>query len=89
MLDKQMTNPAKPASLDPLTAFNPIAASFGNVMTAWPEYVVDAFQRSVLFLEILRGRGDEQASMASRPMATVLRFDHEILSTAYRKLRRR
>jgi len=79
MLDKQIEKPATPASLDSLTVFNPIAASFGNIMTAWPEYVVDAFQRSVLFLDILRGRGDEQATMTSRPMATVLRFDHEIL----------
>ena len=29
----------------------PAEAPSGNVMTAWPEYMVDAFQRSVLFLD--------------------------------------
>ncbi|MGA9599344.1 MAG: DUF3141 domain-containing protein, partial [Methylocystis sp.] len=48
-------------------------------MTALPEYMVDAFQRSVLFLDLLRQRGDEQIEITSRPMATVLRFDHEVL----------
>ena len=48
-------------------------------MTSWPEYMVDAFQRSVLFLDLLRQRGNEEIEIASRPMATVLRFDHEVL----------
>ena len=55
------------------------AATSGNLMTSWPEYMVDAFQRSVLFLELLRERGNEQIEITSRPMATVLRFDHEVL----------
>ena len=50
-----------------------------NVMTAWPEYMVDAFQRSVLFLDLLRQRGNEEIEITSRPMATVLRFGHEVL----------
>jgi len=44
-----------------------------------PEYLVDAFQRGVLFLELLRERGNMQIEMSSRPMATVLHFGHEIL----------
>jgi hypothetical protein len=56
------------------TAVNPVAAS-----KALAEYLVDAAQRSFLLLDILRERGDEQADIASRPLATVLRFDHEIL----------
>ena len=52
--------------------------SSGNSMTAWPEYMVDAFQRSVLFLDLLRQRGNEEIEITSRPMATVLRFDHEV-----------
>ena len=48
-------------------------------MTAWPEYMVDALQRSVLFLDLLRQRGNEEIEITSRPMATVLRFDHEVL----------
>ena len=29
----------------------PLAAVPSTILTAWPEYAVDAFQRSVLFLE--------------------------------------
>lgn len=53
---------------------NPVTA--GNALG---EHLVDAGQRSVLLLDILRERGDEQADMASRPLATVLSFGHEIL----------
>jgi hypothetical protein len=42
-------------------------------------YIVDAAERSVLLLDILRQRGNEQAEMTSRPLATVLTFDHQIL----------
>ena len=58
---------------------NPLAAAAGKAMTAWPEYIVDAFQRGVLFLDLLRQRGNEEIEITSRPMATVLRFDHEVL----------
>jgi hypothetical protein len=54
-------------------------AASGNLMTSWPEYMVDAFQRSVLFLDLLRQRGNQEIEITSRPMATVLRFDHEVL----------
>ena len=57
-------------------------ASAYNPMTPWlqyQDYMVDAFQRSVLFLDLLRQRGNEQAEITARPMATVLRFDHEVL----------
>ncbi len=47
--------------------------------TALPEYLVDAFQRSVLFLDLLRRRGNEEKEITSHPMSTVLRFDHEVL----------
>ena len=55
------------------------AATAGNSMTSWPEYMVDALQRSVLFLDLLRQRGNEEIEITSRPMATVLRFVHEVL----------
>jgi len=48
-------------------------------MAAWPEYMVDALQRSVLFLDLMRQRGDEEIDITSRPLATVLRFDHDVL----------
>ena len=58
---------------------NPSSASSANFVTAWPEYMVDAFQRNVLFLDLLRRRGNEEIEITSRPMATVLRFDYEAL----------
>jgi hypothetical protein len=48
-------------------------------MAGWAEYTIDALQRSVLFLDLLRQRGNEQIEITSRPMATVLSFDHEVL----------
>src|SRR5271169_5748241 len=54
-------------------------ASASNVAITWPEYTVDARQRSILFLDLLRQRGNEEIEITSRPMATVLRFDHEVL----------
>ena len=57
----------------------PLRSASGNAMTAWPEYMVDAFQRSVLFLDLLRQRGNEEIEITSRPMATVLSFGHEVL----------
>jgi len=50
-----------------------------TLITAWPEYFIDALQRSVLFLDLLRQRGNEEIDITSRPMATVLRFSHEEL----------
>lgn len=38
-----------------------------------------SWQRSVLFLDVLRQRGNEQGVVTARPMATVLRFEHELL----------
>ena len=55
------------------------AAFSGNSIRAWPEYITDALQRSVLFLDLLRQRGNEEIEITSRPMATVLRFKHEVV----------
>jgi Protein of unknown function (DUF3141) len=70
---------AKPVGLEASAFPNLFAGASGNAMTAWPDYMVDAFQRSVLFLDLLRRRGDEEIEITSRPMATVLSFGHEVL----------
>ena len=78
---KQMTSrlpampnlPAPGAGLQLPSA--PTAAAAGPAA----EYAVDAFQRTVLFLDLLRKRGNEQEAITSRPAATVLTFDHEVL----------
>lgn len=57
----------------------PIQATADSSVTAWTEYMVDACQRTVLFYELLRKRGNDEVEITSRPMATVLKFDHEVL----------
>jgi len=47
--------------------------------TVWFEYPADAYRGPVLSLDSLRRRGDQQAGMTARPMATVLRFKRERL----------
>ncbi|MFG1264459.1 MULTISPECIES: DUF3141 domain-containing protein [Xanthobacter] len=62
-------------------AFNPQFGMGSGASQAGPlgAYLVDAAQRQVLFLDLLRRRGNEQHDITSRPMATVLSFDHEVL----------
>ena len=55
------------------------AAMSGEVLASWPAYLIDACQRGVLFLDLLRQRGNEEVEITSRPFATVLSFDHEVL----------
>ena len=43
------------------------------------EYVTDFWQRSLLFLDILRQSGNQQAEMTSRPINAVLVYDHEVI----------
>jgi len=54
-------------------------SQFGDLSASWPEYLIDALQRGVLLLELLRQRGNQQIEITAEPMATVLRFDHEVL----------
>ena len=79
----QLTSKAAPAenpSAAVSRAFPAIfAASPGNVMNALPDYMVDALQRGILFLDLMRQRGDEEIEITSSPLATVLIFDHEVL----------
>ncbi len=49
----------------------------------WSEYTIDTFQRSVLFMNLLRERGNQQAHSAAQPAATVLRFDHEVIRSGH------
>jgi hypothetical protein len=51
----------------------------GQITIEWSEYLIDAFQRQVIFLDLLRRRGNAAIDMQSQPMATVLRFDHEVI----------
>ncbi|UJX47955.1 DUF3141 domain-containing protein [Xanthobacter sp. YC-JY1] len=62
-------------------AFNPPFGAGSVTIQSGPlgAYLVDAAQRHVLFLDLLRRRGNEQHDMTSHPMATVLTFDHEVL----------
>ena len=43
------------------------------------EYATDFWQRSLIFLDILRRSGNQQAEMTSRPINAVLIYDYEII----------
>jgi pimeloyl-ACP methyl ester carboxylesterase len=43
------------------------------------EYATDFWQRSLLFLDILRQRGNQQAEMASRPINAVAIYNYEFI----------
>lgn len=68
-----------PSGIELFAPMKLAGALSGRTASAWPEYMVDALQRSVLFLDLLRRRGNTQIEITSRPMATVLRFEHELL----------
>lgn len=67
----------------PLPAASPVVmrspASVAVFMADLPAYTIDAMQRGVLFLDLLRQRGNDEVEITARPMATVLRFDHEVI----------
>ena len=56
---------------------------FGQIDTLGPtaliEYTLDFCQRSVLFLDILRQRGNEREEMLARGVASVLIYDTELV----------
>jgi hypothetical protein len=66
-----------PSGLERLGHTDTRDASSGNVAAAWSEYMVDAIQRSILFLGLLRERDHEAIEITARPMATVRCFNHE------------
>jgi hypothetical protein len=53
--------------------------SCSQFLLSWPQYLVDGMQRSVLFLDLLRQRGNDEIEITSQPTATVLSFGHDVL----------
>ena len=75
--DMQIPQPSGEARTD--AAATLIRGFAGAGPRRLPEYMIDAFQRGVLFLDLLRRRGNEEIEITSRPLATVLRYDHEVV----------
>jgi pimeloyl-ACP methyl ester carboxylesterase len=48
-------------------------------LRAATDYATDFWQRSAIFIDILRQSGNQQEEMTSRPVNAVLIFDHEII----------
>ena len=65
------------------TAFNKLEELSGQIgklaPTAFNEYVRDFWQRSVLFLDILRQRGNQRENMLAHGVASVLIYDSELV----------
>jgi hypothetical protein len=78
IIDGAMSKAASATSPSPIFP-SLFATVSGNITTVWSEYMVDAFQRSILFLDLLRQRGNEEIEITSRPLATVLSFRHELV----------
>ncbi|QTL02542.1 DUF3141 domain-containing protein [Aquabacter sp. L1I39] len=47
------------------------------------DYLQDSWQRSILFADLMRQRGNQQEEITSRPTATVLSFDHEVIASGH------
>jgi hypothetical protein len=62
---------------------NPAGAA--KVWTDWYEYAVDAAQRSVLFWDTIRERGNAFVEHASAGLPPLLHFDYEMVSTSIRR----
>ncbi|WP_204377988.1 DUF3141 domain-containing protein [Chromobacterium sphagni] len=79
MAASQAPSATLPSGVEPPAWPSPASVFSGRLAAAWREYALDAFQRGALFLDLLRQRGNEQIEITSRPMATVLLFEQEIL----------
>lgn len=73
---KANPNTAKPESSPTQGAFTDWAM---RPFRAATEYAADFWQRSVIFLDILRQSGNQQAEMTSRPISPVLIYDYELI----------
>ncbi len=72
-LKSKAASAARPVGLE-LSSFPNLFAAPDKLIAALPEYMIDAVQRSLLSLDLLRRRGNEEIEITSRPMATVLRL---------------
>jgi hypothetical protein len=75
---------SKPRSTGEPDSAKPLAFFPSN---PWQEYVIDAWQRAVLFLDVLRQRGNNYVEHNARKVPNVLSFEAELLIDG-RKLER-
>ena len=74
-----MTRDVSTLALSPLPPSRQgLPASFSRTAAdPLTEYARDFWQRSIIFLDILRRRGNQQAEITARPINSVLIFDTE------------
>ena len=77
MLQESTTTSDKTLRPSSSNALLPRWATMGFGAAA--EYATDFWQRSLIFLDILRRSGDQQAEMTSRPINAVAIYDYEII----------
>ncbi len=80
MQSLQRTDPQQLAAamFTPVQAFNPVTLTFGW-MAAYLSYLQDATQRSILFLDVLRQRGNQFFEHEAAGAPPVLIYDYELL----------
>ena len=62
---------ARSSALAPLAAFNPYSSAF--------DYMADAFQRTILFWDVMRKRGNQAVEHAEAGKPPVLSFHNEVV----------
>jgi pimeloyl-ACP methyl ester carboxylesterase len=63
-----------------INEFDELSGQIGKLVpTAFNEYVPDFWQRSVLFLDILRQRGNQREGMLAHGVSSVLIYDSELV----------
>jgi Protein of unknown function (DUF3141) len=78
-LSSRSSEPAKPSTLNraaspvpaPLAAFDPFSSAF--------DYFADAFQRTILFWDVMRKRGNQAVEHAEAGKPPVLTFQNELV----------
>jgi hypothetical protein len=63
----------------PTGAAEPAPFFVSALRNPWTDYMVDAWQRSILFLDVLRQRGNHYEENKARQAPHVLSFEHELV----------
>ncbi len=78
LLESRDAADARERGVNPLEMFFP----FGAVQNAWSDYLIDASQRSILFWDTLRERGNAFLEHGAKGQPPILDFDYDVVLDA-------
>jgi pimeloyl-ACP methyl ester carboxylesterase len=79
---ERFTARVRKAQAEQVTPFTAPGGAPWELWSAWPRYWVDLWQRSVLFWDTMRQRGNAAVARAREGLPPVLHFDHEMVLDA-------